>query len=207
MARGRKINSNGERSKQLLLEKAVELFSERGYYATKISDIVKAADVTQPTFYLYFKSKESLYNDLNIRFQQGFNEIMCNQNEEVEKGIEGFIQMLEQKLYMLFLYIIENPKLTKIGFFESKQSSCVKSQLTQQFIELVYRHDCACLFQYQNIDIKIVADSLVGSFERLILTNLLEQKSKPCELARNLVHVFFLLKESPSRDNGFSYTK
>ncbi|HBT73342.1 MAG TPA: TetR/AcrR family transcriptional regulator, partial [Lysinibacillus sp.] len=27
MARGRKFNSNGERSKQILLEKAIELFS------------------------------------------------------------------------------------------------------------------------------------------------------------------------------------
>ena len=197
MARGRKINSNGEKSKQLLLEKAVELFAERGYHATKISDIVKAADVTQPTFYLYFKSKESLYEDLNIQFQLGFYEIMDNHSEQAEKGLEGFIHMLEHKLYLMFLYIIENPKLTKIGFFESKQSSSVKSQLTQQFIELVYRHDCDGLFKLQNIDIKIVADSFVGSFERLILTNLLEQKSKPCELARNLVHVFFILKETP----------
>ncbi|WP_432702129.1 TetR/AcrR family transcriptional regulator [Lysinibacillus sphaericus] len=197
MARGRKINSNGEKSKQLLLEKAVELFAERGYHATKISDIVKAADVTQPTFYLYFKSKESLYEDLNIQFQLGFYEIMDNHSEQAEKGLEGFIHMLEHKLYLMFLYIIENPKLTKIGFFESKQSSSVKSQLTQQFIELVYRHDCDGLFKLQNIDIKIVADSFVGSFERLILTNLLEQKSKPCELARNLVHVFFILKEPP----------
>ena len=197
MARGRKINSNGEKSKQLLLEKAVELFAERGYHATKISDIVKAADVTQPTFYLYFKSKESLYEDLNIQFQLGFYEIMDNHSEQAEKGLEGFIHMLEHKLYLMFLYIIENPKLTKIGFFESKQSSIVKSQLTQQFIELVYRHDCDGLFKLKNIDIKIVADSFVGSFERLILTNLLEQKSKPCELARNLVHVFFILKEPP----------
>jgi len=197
MPRGRKINSNGEKSKQLLLKKAVELFSERGYHATKISDIVKAADVTQPTFYLYFKSKESLYHDLNLQFQQGFNEIMRNEYDEIEKGLEGFIKILEQKFYLLFLYIVENPKLTKIGFFESKQSTSVKSQLTQQLIELVYRHDCDHMFQLQNIDIKIVADSLVGSFERLILTNLLEQKSKPCELARNLVHVFFLLKEPP----------
>ncbi|MFJ7669509.1 TetR/AcrR family transcriptional regulator [Lysinibacillus sp. NPDC097195] len=201
MARGRKINSNGQKSKQLLLEKAVELFAEKGYHATKISDIVKSADVTQPTFYLYFKSKESLYNDLNTRFQQGFNEIMRNDHAEVEKGLEGFIEILEQKLYLLFLYIMENPKLTKIGFFESKQSTSVKCQLTQQFIELVYRHDCERVFQLQNIDIKIIADSLVGSFERLILTNLLEQKSKPCELARNLVHVFFLLKEPHMREN------
>ena len=70
MARGRKVNSNGERSKQLLLEKAIELFSINGYYETKISDIVTAANVTQPTFYLYFKSKEKLFSDLNEEFKK-----------------------------------------------------------------------------------------------------------------------------------------
>ena len=69
MARGRRVNSSGERSKQLLLKKAIELFSTHGYHQTKISDIVKAANVTQPTFYLYFQSKESLFNDLNEQFR------------------------------------------------------------------------------------------------------------------------------------------
>ncbi len=97
MARGRKINSNGERSKQLLLEKAMELFSMKGYHETKISDIVKAANVTQPTFYLYFESKDSLYNDLNRRFLYEFDQIMNKSSEQVEKGFAGFIRALEQK--------------------------------------------------------------------------------------------------------------
>lgn len=123
MARGRKFNSNGERSKQLLLEKAIELFSDKGYHHTKISDIVKAANLTQPTFYLYFKSKDALYNDLNIQFQNGFFEVMNSKSSDsVANGLEAFISILEQKLSNLFFYIIENPKLSKIGFIESKQA-------------------------------------------------------------------------------------
>ncbi|MFJ6210756.1 TetR/AcrR family transcriptional regulator [Lysinibacillus sp. NPDC092081] len=192
MARGRKVNSNGERSKQLLLEKALELFSEKGYHDTKISDIVKAANVTQPTFYLYFESKDFLYTDLNERFQRGLDEIMSKQSEEVEKGLEGFVKELKQKIHMLFVYIIENPKLTKIGLFESEQSLVVKSQLTQQFTHLIHRYDCAHVLQSFCTDIHIIVDSFVGSFERLILTNLLEQKKQPCELASDLVHLYFL---------------
>ncbi|MCL1699912.1 TetR/AcrR family transcriptional regulator [Lysinibacillus sp. Bpr_S20] len=192
MARGRKVNSNGERSKQLLLEKALELFSEKGYHETKISDIVKAAHVTQPTFYLYFESKDSLYNDLNSRFQRGFDEIMNKQSEEVEEGLEGFVRELKQKVHMLFVYIIENPKLTKIGLFESEQSLAVKSRLTQQFTHLIHRYDCAHIIQSYCVDQDIVVDSFVGSLERLILTNLLEHKKLPCELASDLVHLYFV---------------
>jgi len=192
MARGRKFNSNGERSKQLLLEKAIELFSDKGYHHTKISDIVKAANVTQPTFYLYFKSKDALYNDLNVQFQSGFFEVMNSKSSDsVENGLEAFISILEQKLSNLFFYIIENPKLSKIGFIESKQAFLVKSQLTQQLIHLIYLHDCDKDLQRYRVDIKILIDSLVGSMERLILTNLLEQKRLPAELANDIVQLYF----------------
>lgn len=192
MARGRKFNSNGERSKQLLLEKAIELFSDQGYYQTKISDIVKAANVTQPTFYLYFKSKDALYNDLNVKFQSGFFEVMNSKSSDImADGLEAFISMLEQKLSKLFLYMIENPKLSKIGFIESKQAYLVKSQLTQQLIHLIYLHDCDKDFQHYHVDIKFLIDSLVGSMERLILTNLLEQKRLPAELANDIVQLYF----------------
>ncbi|WP_336636174.1 TetR/AcrR family transcriptional regulator [Lysinibacillus fusiformis] len=192
MARGRKFNSNGERSKQLLLEKAIELFSDKGYHHTKISDIVKAANVTQPTFYLYFKSKDALYHDLNVQFQSGFFEVMNSKSSDsVANGLEAFISILEQKLSNLFFYIIENPKLSKIGFIESKQAFLVKSQLTQQLIHLIYLHDCDKDLQRYRVDIKILIDSLVGSMERLILTNLLEQKRLPAELANDIVQLYF----------------
>ncbi|MFA1737483.1 TetR/AcrR family transcriptional regulator [Lysinibacillus fusiformis] len=192
MARGRKFNSNGERSKQLLLEKAIELFSDKGYHHTKISDIVKAANVTQPTFYLYFKSKDALYNDLNEQFQSGFFEVMNSKScDSVANGLEAFISILEQKLSNLFFYIIENPKLSKIGFIESKQAFLVKSQLTQQLIHLIYLYDCDKDLQRYCVDIKILIDSLVGSMERLILTNLLEQKRLPAELANDIVQLYF----------------
>ncbi|MEK4173640.1 helix-turn-helix domain-containing protein [Lysinibacillus sp. FSL L8-0312] len=192
MARGRKFNSNGERSKQILLEKAIELFSDKGYYQTKISDIVKAANVTQPTFYLYFKSKDALYNDLNIQFQSGFLGALESQSTEiVENGLKGFVTLLEQKLLNLFVYITENPKLAKIGFIESEQSHIVKTQLTQQIIHLIYLHDCDKDFQMYSVDMKIMIDSLVGSMERLIIIYLLEQKRLPADLANDIIQLYF----------------
>jgi AcrR family transcriptional regulator len=51
-------------TKQKLLESAKELFSKKGYYETKISDIVEKSGVAQGTFYLYFKSKEEIFLQL-----------------------------------------------------------------------------------------------------------------------------------------------
>ncbi|WP_457640851.1 TetR/AcrR family transcriptional regulator [Persephonella sp.] len=48
-------------TKQKLINSAVKVFSEKGYFNTKVSDIVKDAGVAQGTFYLYFKSKEEIF--------------------------------------------------------------------------------------------------------------------------------------------------
>jgi AcrR family transcriptional regulator len=47
-----------------LLESAKTLFSQRGYYATSVEDIVESAGFSKGTFYFYFKSKEELFKSL-----------------------------------------------------------------------------------------------------------------------------------------------
>ncbi|MFH8441358.1 TetR family transcriptional regulator [Streptomyces sp. NPDC018026] len=47
-----------QRTRDLLLRSALELFTERGYEATTVDDIAEAADVSQRTFFRYFASKE-----------------------------------------------------------------------------------------------------------------------------------------------------
>src|SRR5882757_6784002 len=48
------------RAKQLL-DVAEDLFAHRGYDATTIEDIARAADVTRPIVYEHYKSKEGMY--------------------------------------------------------------------------------------------------------------------------------------------------
>lgn len=47
-----------------LLTAAVEVFAAQGYTATRVSDIVREAGVAQGTFYLYFKSKQAIFEQL-----------------------------------------------------------------------------------------------------------------------------------------------
>ena len=50
--------------KQRLLRAALDLFTERGYAATSVREIVDAAGVTKPVLYYYFKNKEDIYLEL-----------------------------------------------------------------------------------------------------------------------------------------------
>lgn len=43
-----------------IIQAAIEVFREKGIEKTKVSDIVKAADIAQGTFYLYFPSRLSV---------------------------------------------------------------------------------------------------------------------------------------------------
>jgi AcrR family transcriptional regulator len=47
-----------------LLTAATEVFAAKGYTATRVSDIVRQAGVAQGTFYLYFKSKQAIFEQI-----------------------------------------------------------------------------------------------------------------------------------------------
>jgi len=47
-----------------ILAAALEEFSARGFEATRLDDVAKRADVAKGTIYLYFRDKESLFQEL-----------------------------------------------------------------------------------------------------------------------------------------------
>ena len=54
--------TKGERTRRRLLEIAIERFGERGYRATSVSEVARAAGLTQAAAYAYFPSKEALFD-------------------------------------------------------------------------------------------------------------------------------------------------
>ena len=47
-----------------LLDAGVEVFATKGYFAARVDDIVKLAETSHGTFYLYFSNKEELFRAL-----------------------------------------------------------------------------------------------------------------------------------------------
>src|SRR5881296_2607395 len=47
-----------------ILAAALEVFSDRGFAATKLEDVARRAGVTKGTIYLYFENKEALFKAL-----------------------------------------------------------------------------------------------------------------------------------------------
>lgn len=58
------MTSIRERNKELILRAASEEFADKGFAATKTSDIAAKAGLPKPNVYYYFRSKENLYREV-----------------------------------------------------------------------------------------------------------------------------------------------
>lgn len=59
-----KVETNKKQKNTTLLQTSFELFTEKGFTKTTISDIVNRAGLAKGTFYLYFKDKYDIKNKL-----------------------------------------------------------------------------------------------------------------------------------------------
>ena len=54
-------------TRDMIVERALELFTEKGYAATTIDEIAAAAGTTRVTFYAYYPSRSDLMRDFMAR--------------------------------------------------------------------------------------------------------------------------------------------
>jgi len=68
------------RLRQQIIETAIRLFRKRGYEKTRVDDIVKILEISQPTFFRYFPSKDAVLRDVGRR---GFECIAAHLKSEL----------------------------------------------------------------------------------------------------------------------------
>jgi AcrR family transcriptional regulator len=57
-------NADGQRTRQAILDAALALFAERGYFGTSLRDVAAAVGVRESALYNYFPGKEALFEAL-----------------------------------------------------------------------------------------------------------------------------------------------
>lgn len=92
-----------------LLERALELFAERGYDAVGVQEICEAAGVTKPTLYHYFGSKRGLLEALVGERYEPFVAALAEAAEyagDLPRTLEGVVDAF-------FRFADEEPVLTR----------------------------------------------------------------------------------------------
>jgi AcrR family transcriptional regulator len=55
------------RLRQQIIDTSIRLFREQGYENTRIDDIVEILEISQPTFFRYFPTKDAVLHDVGLR--------------------------------------------------------------------------------------------------------------------------------------------
>ena len=91
-----------EIKKSQIIQAALDLFVERGYYGTKTSQISRRAGISEGLLFHYFPTKEILLEELiNI----GLEGMRMPMQINAKNGLDFFYQFTT----LLFLYAKENP--------------------------------------------------------------------------------------------------
>lgn len=93
--------SLGERTKGLIFEKAIELFRNKGYEATTMRDIARAAKVATGAAYYYFPSKEAIVSAYYEQVQVLHAAKVCEELAGKEELRERLASVLDSKLEIL----------------------------------------------------------------------------------------------------------
>ncbi|PAQ13283.1 TetR family transcriptional regulator [Bacillaceae bacterium SAOS 7] len=195
--RGRPKGASGEESRALLLELAAKEFAQYGYHETKVSSIVQKASLSQPTFYLYFKNKEAIFEELESLFRLKMIAFVENSRLEPALELATMKERITHGLKSLLDYLAKNPDLTRIGFYISSKAVEIKRQLITQIKENLDFEVQAGYFR-RDLDTQIVAECLMGMIERLTFSQLLSQQKEPAEIANDIVHLLLYGMMDPS---------
>lgn len=93
---------------------------------------MKEANVTQPTFYLYFQNKEAIFQELVDSFRDRIFTLTKSSKLDSDIVSENVPDKISAGLANILTFFNENPDLTRIGFFMAPESEEIKRQLAWQ---------------------------------------------------------------------------
>jgi len=93
-----------------IISAALEVFSDRGFAATKLEDVARRAGVTKGTIYLYFENKEALFKAL---IRQTIVPVIAR-GEELVKSFTGSARDLFEQLVREYWRLVGETSLVGI---------------------------------------------------------------------------------------------
>ena len=91
------MGRRAQRTSALIVDKAREVFLQKGYFGTTIDDIVEAAGISRSSFYTYFPTKRDVLLTIGTEAYVGMNEMIDKMMLVAEEGppdaVERIVRM------------------------------------------------------------------------------------------------------------------
>lgn len=164
--------------RERILRAAVKVFARKGFYATRVSEIAKAAGVADGTIYLYFENKDDVLVSL---FQDRITKLIAALEEVVAPGPEGegpsFDQRF-QRVVELQLGLLDGRRdLAEVVTVNLRQSSRLLKQFATPLFTRYLEVIAGLIAEGQrdgvvrpDLNPRIVARSLFGALDGVAVT-------------------------------------
>lgn len=107
-------------TKQIILEQALELFSNKGFEAVSVQDIALAVGIKAPSLYKHYESKQAIYDAILLEMDRRYHEQtkslqitgidpIVDSKHFNDINVESLVQMGEN----LFLYFVHDEYVKK----------------------------------------------------------------------------------------------
>ncbi|MGB5695302.1 MAG: TetR/AcrR family transcriptional regulator [Polyangiales bacterium] len=180
-----------------ILKAAVKVFAKSGFYATRVSEIAKAAGVADGTIYLYFKNKDDV---LITIFEDGITRLLAILREVAESD-EPFENRISRIIELQLGLLEDQRDLAEVITVNLRQSSRLLKQyaapLFMQYIDViagVVREGQEQGAFRRDLNPRVVARSLFGALDAILLTWALGE-GDPAALRKAAAHCASLFLE------------
>lgn len=151
---GRPLHADGGRTRQAILDAALALFAEKGYFGTSLRDIAQAVGVSESALYNYFSGKDALFSALITaadeekadRFANLFKEPLTDVRQLLEQvtltALETFSAPRQQRLFRVLM--TDGMRLAKEGRINLIERMTTGSTRLQQLMKRLVAEGGLC---------------------------------------------------------------
>jgi len=160
------------RVKETIMKAAIKNFSKTGFAITKMDDIAKTADVSKGTLYLYFQSKEELFESIcksNQRIlideRSGLFQNKGRIKQDLGIFYDNFLKAVQDTNNIRIEALAEsvhNPKMRKIIQKNRKEIELN----VEEFLKGMKKGG----FFQNNVDMNALSSGIIGLFDGLFLS-------------------------------------
>jgi TetR/AcrR family fatty acid metabolism transcriptional regulator len=115
-----------------IIAAATKIFSQKGFFKAKVSEIAKEAGIADGTVYIYFKHKDDILISL---FEEKMQEVLDNMKEQIDQETDPLKKI--ERFALVHLQLIEDHKdIAEIIQVELRQSSMfMKNYRNTKFLD------------------------------------------------------------------------
>jgi TetR/AcrR family transcriptional regulator, fatty acid metabolism regulator protein len=181
--------------REAILRAAIRVFSQNGYFNSKVADIAKEAGIADGTVYLYFKSKEEILHSI---FDRAMEEFISEGRKEIDgiaepdKRLRRIAQLHLEKLGEdRDLAIVFQVELRGSIKFMREFSAAGFAEYLEIIHQTIVEGQKAGVFR-KNLNPTVCSKILFGALDEMVTNWILSPKPYPlAPLADTVLEVFF----------------